>query len=480
MTRGRDIYPETTADLSGISVERPKGPGLATLAGMEEARAFGENLALDLKDYKAGNISWSAVDPGCVFYGPPGTGKTTLARAIAAECGVAFIATSYADWTSDNGSGSDIIAQMKETFAAARRNAPCILFIDELDSLPKRGTAAQNNSFFQVLVNSALEHIGSSKNQGVIVIAACNDPSNLDPALIRSGRLDRMIEVPLPSPEALPGIFKIHLGIDVLNVHDLDRMALHCIGKSGADIVKIVREARRIARRAKSPLGDEHLYEAICASVSKLSPEALRVIAVHEAGHAAVAFRQGHFDRIIISLASSSTFSQSSKGAPMTRESVKAELVRLLAGRAAEEVLLGEPSGGAGGADVSDLARASQLALEAITRHGLSSSGRLLWHPSAISRPFADSYCGEEADHWLGEANESALAQIRNDSLFVAMIAHLLIRHGVLNEGDLRRIADSMETLPPQTTKSELLGDLGFAPRNPSASSKANGEVLGA
>jgi cell division protease FtsH len=460
-------------------VERPKGPGLASLAGMDEARAFGENLALDLKDYAARNIQWSAVDPGCVFHGPPGTGKTTLARAIAAECGVAFIATSFADWTSASGGGAETIAQMKETFAAARRNAPCILFLDEIDALPRRGGGDHNATYFQTIVNAALEEIGSSKNQGVVVIAACNDASNLDPALIRSGRLDRMIEVPLPSPEAIPGIFKVHLGIDILNVHDLDRMALHCIGKSGADIAKIVREARRIARRTKTPLSDEHLYEAICAPISELSPEALRVIAVHEAGHAAVAFRQGHFDSIIVSLAASSTFSQSSKGAPMTRESVKAELVRLLAGRAAEEVLLGEPSGGAGGADVSDLARASRLALEAITRHGLSNSGRLLWHPSAIHRPFADSYCGEEADHWLGEANESALAQIRNDALFVAMIAHLLIRHGVLNEADLRRISDSMETLPPQTTKSELLGDLGFAPRNPSASSKANGEVLG-
>jgi len=446
-----------------IDVERPTGPKLASLAGPDEARAFGGTLALDLVDYQAGRIRWTEVDPGCVFYGPPGTGKTMLARAIAAECGVSFIATSFAEWTSGSGGGADTLARMKETFATARKNAPCILFLDEIDSLPKRGSGDHNSTYFQTIVNGTLEEIGSSKNKGVIVIAACNDPSNLDPALIRSGRLDRMIEVPLPSPEALPGIFKHHLGIDILNVHDLDRMALHCIGKSGADIAKIVRDARRIARRARTPLSDQHLYEAICASVAKLSPEALRVTAVHEAGHAAVAFRQGGFDRIIISLASSATFSQTSTSAPMTRESVKAELVRLLAGRAAEEVLLGEPSGGAGGADVSDLARASRLALEAITRHGLSNSGRLLWHPWAISRPFTDSYCGEEADLWLGEANETALAQIRNDSVFVAMIAHLLLKRGVLTECDLQQIAKSMESIPPEKTKGELLGGLGFA-----------------
>lgn len=463
----------------GIDVTRPMGPSLASLAGPDEARAFGEALALDLADFTAGRIRWTEVAPGCVLYGPPGTGKTTLARAIAAECGVAFIATSFADWHNGTGGGGETVIRMKETFATARKNAPCVLLIDEIDSLPRRGGSDHNSSYFQTMVNAALEEIGSPKNKGVVVIATCNDPSNLDPALIRSGRLDRMIEVPLPAPEALQGIFEFHLGLDAINIRELDRLALHCIGKSGADIAKIVREARRIARRAKTPLTGEHLFEAICASVSRLSPEALRITAVHEAGHAAVTFRQGRFDRIIVALASSSTFSQLSEPACMTRESVQAELVRLLAGRAAEEVLLGAPSGGAGGADISDLARASRLALEAITKHGLSSCGRLLWHPSSMARPYVESQCGEEADDWLREANETVLAQIRNDSLFVAMIAHLLIKRGVLNESDLQQIADAMETLPPEKTKSELLGELGFAPRNPSPSKQTNGELMG-
>ncbi|MCK1281806.1 AAA family ATPase [Bradyrhizobium sp. 61] len=466
---------------TGIHIERPKGPGLASLAGMDGARAFGEGLALDLKDYEARKIQWSEVDPGCVFYGPPGTGKTTLARAIGAECGVAFIATSFADWTSGSGGGPDTIARMKETFGAARKNAPCILFIDEIDALPKRGAGDHNASYFQTIVNGLLELIGSPKNKGVVVIAACNDPSNLDPALIRSGRLDQMIEIPLPAPEALAGIFKFHLGVDALNVRDLDRIALHCIGKSGADIAKIVRTARRIARQQREPLTETHLLEAITKAASKLTPEQLRVVAVHEAGHAAIAFRQGNHGRIIVSLTAGGTYASiDGDGSLMTRDSVKTQLVKLLAGRAAEEALLGCVSGGAGGSETSDLALASKLALDAIARRGLSARGHLMWYESSSSRVVLESCCGEEVDIWLCEASDAALGQIRNDAVFVAMIARMLLKCGTLTESDLASIDHAMKNIPADRSKSEILGTLGFAPRDSSPSGQSNGEELGA
>ncbi|MBZ0147058.1 MAG: AAA family ATPase [Pseudorhodoplanes sp.] len=464
-----------------VAVERPAGPRLTDLVGMDEARAFGESLSLDLKDYKAGKILWSDIDPGCLFYGPPGTGKTTLARAIAAHCGVAFIASSYADWQATNDGYSNTIARMQAVFQTARKNAPCILFIDEIDTMPRRGMGHHNASYFQAVSNALLEEIGGSKrNDGIVVIAACNDPSNLDPALIRSGRLDQMIEIPLPPPEALPGILRFHLGIDALNVKDLDHIALHCIGMSGADVAKIVRAARRIARRQREPLTDAHLLEAITKAVSRIPADELRVIAVHEAGHAAIAFRQGPKDRIIVSLTSGCTFShRNTAAAQMTRDGVRSRLVQLLAGRAAEEILLGIASAGAGGSENSDLAKASKLALDAIAKQGLSARGHLMWYESSMSRMVLESYCGEEVDAWLWEANEDALRQIRHDSVFVAAIAHLLLKRGTLTERDLAFIDDTMKTIPDGMTKSEVLGTLGFAPRNPSTSKESNGELMG-
>jgi len=463
-----------------VAVEIPTGPALTSLAGMDEARRFGESLSLDLKEYRAGKIRWSDIDPGCLFYGPPGTGKTTLARAIAAHCGVGFIASSYADWQATNEGYSNTIARMQAVFAAARQNAPCVLFIDEIDTMPRRGTGAHNESYYRMVCNALLEEIGGSKpNDGVVVIAACNDPSNLDPALTRSGRLDQMIEIPVPPPEALPGILTFHLGKDAAGVSDLTQTARHCIGMSGADIAKIVRTARRLARRQRRKMNDTHLLEAATQAVSKLSPEQLRIVAVHEAGHAAVAFRQENTCKLVVSLAAGATFSSNtSDQASMTRASVTKQLVRLLAGRAAEAVLLGDISGGAGGPDTSDLAVATKLALNAIAKHGLSARGRIMWH--GFSPNHMMEYCGEEAEAWLMEAHEDALALIRHDSMFVAAIARLLLECGTLTERDLTRIADAMERLPDGMTKSEVLGMLGFEPRNPWGSGQANGEGLGA
>jgi len=449
--------------LDAVQVEWPTGPRLSLIEGADAARRFGETLAADLLDFRSGALPWADVDPGCLLYGPPGTGKTTLARAIAARCGVAFIPTSYAEWALGTEGGNEVISRIRAAFEAARFHAPCILFIDEIDSFPRRGYGAHNAGYFTSLSNTLLTEIGSSA--GVVVIAACNDPSVLDPALLRSGRLDQKIEVPLPGPAALPGIFRYHLEDAASQISELERLALLCVGRSGADIARIVRSARRIARSGKASLGDAHLEQAILTEIASLPPEQLRIIAVHEAGHAAILYRMQPEAELVVSLASATTVSPvPAQSAFYTRSDVEEQLVGLLAGRAAEEVLLGAVSGGAGGSEHSDLAKASALARDAIARRGLSSRGQLAWYGHPACTGVSDARCGEEAEAWLASAYAIAMKRIADDDLFVALLAGALLQRGVLTLREITALERSIGRFRKEHTKEEMLVALGFDP----------------
>lgn len=293
----------SNASHTAVKPQIPEGPLLSQLAGMPEARAWGEALIQDLVLYKAGRLAWSEIDPGCVLYGPPGTGKTTLARAIAATAKVPLIATSYADWTRGGRFGSDIIMAMGATFSRAREQAPCIVAIDELDSIPARDSLSSEHPVTYAIVNSVLEQLdGLNRRPGVIVIGTCNHLDRLDEALLRSGRLGRSILVPLPALEALPQILTFHLGRDAAYIGDLSGIAVMAVGMSGADIEQLVRDARQRARRAVRSIRKTDLVEALEARSKARDPATEWRIAVHEAGHAVADLRLGVSSCINVSI----------------------------------------------------------------------------------------------------------------------------------------------------------------------------------
>jgi cell division protease FtsH len=426
----------------------PAGPKLRELAGMDAARAWGEATAQDVKDYISGHVRWSDVDPGCVIHGPPGTGKTTFASAFAATCGIPLLATSYASWQrSGEGHQGNITQSIRQDFELARKNAPCVVFIDELDSLPKRGSGGLNAEFYRPIVNALLEELdGTLDREGVIVIGACNDNSDLDPALVRSGRLDQQIQIPLPSPAALPGIFRFHLGHDAAALGDLKRVAAQCAGMSGADITRIVRTARRNARRERSALREAHLNAAIASGAPALSQQELERAAIHEAGHAFLLLRLGLSDELNLSLTRPigilGQIQRISRKRSCTRTELCAAIVACLAGRAAEEVILGSVSSAAGGDDVCDLAVANRLSFNAVMNQGLSVQQSLLWFgPSESAADLANAAkLRAEAEHVLDTADAFAMRTLRAEQRTVQSVADALVNARGLSDSDLRRL----------------------------------------
>lgn len=417
----------------------PKGPYLSQLAGMPAARAWGEALAADIDLYKRGMLDWSEIDPGLVLYGPPGTGKTTLARAIAATAGLPLIATSYAEWSRGHQYGIEVMNAILATFKLAQANAPCIVAIDEIDSIPSRANVPADHHATFSIVNTLLDQLdGLSKRPGVIVIGTCNNVDRLDPALIRPGRLGRTIEVPLPGLDALPQIIAFHLGDDATACGDLSSIAVMCVGMSGAMIEQFVRDAKRRARLLGRRVRRSDLVETLQARSAMCDAATDWRIAIHEAGHAVAAYRLYPATTVTLSIVpsddSAGQFNFTYPPGPLTHESLRHRLIVWLAGRAAEEVFLGSVSAGAGGRANSDLAKASSLALDAVASYGLSSSDSLFWHrPAGDSIARAPLHLQQEAEAIVAECYGKAKTMIGEEWDYVNSTAEALIKNRALS-----------------------------------------------
>lgn len=220
--------------------------------GMGKATLWAQELVQDIADYKSGIVSWEDVDRGILLYGPPGCGKTRFAEAVANSAGMFFLSTSSANWLSKNdGHLGTYTKAMKGDFVTARLRRPTLMFIDEIDAVGARGSKDHNSAWTTGTVTALLEELdGSGSRDGVVVIGATNKKDSVDPALLRSGRLDRCVEIEKPNAEALEAIFRVHLR-GVLEDTDFGSVTAQAAGGTGADVERWCREARRIARRAR-------------------------------------------------------------------------------------------------------------------------------------------------------------------------------------------------------------------------------------
>ena len=429
--------------------ERPKpptGPKLDQLFGMVDARAWGENVVHDLRDYFAGRVLWDDVDPGCVLYGPPGTGKTTFASALAHTTKLPLIATSFGNWqASGTGHLGDCLSAINEDFDAAKAAAPCVFFIDELDSLPKRQSGSHGDNYYNAVVNHVLKRLDALKDmKGVVVVGACNHPDMLDEALVRAGRMDHMIAIPLPTLEDIPKILYFHLGIaDQKNWVDLSDVAVRCQGMSGAELERVVRLARRISRRDnRQKLFKSDLVKAIETSCPQLDHVMRRRVAVHEAGHAIAAIRCGLASNLCVTIVAKDSGGRTTFDQPkstFTRTDIDSFLVVLMAGRAAEEIQLSIVSSGAGGSETSDLARATRLATDCVTKFGLSERGLTPWIDPKQRKDlhYYPKEIRDEVMHILTVAYDEAKALLKADAPFLSALTDALLNRHALSHAEI-------------------------------------------
>jgi cell division protease FtsH len=357
----------------------------ADVAGIEEAKAEVQEIIDFLKDPQKFQKLGGKIPKGVLLVGAPGTGKTLLARAIAGEAGVPFFSISGSDFVEMFvGVGA---SRVRDLFDQAKKSAPCIIFIDEIDAVGRHrgaGLGGGHDEREQTLNQLLVEMDGFEANQGVIIIAATNRPDVLDPALLRPGRFDRQVVVPQPDVKGRLEILKVHTkNIPVDENVSLDEIARGTPGFSGADLENLVNEAALLAaRKAKSTVQRsdfEAAKDKVLMGVERksmiISDTEKKNTAYHEAGHALVAKLTPATDPVHkVSIIPRGRALGVTQQLPIddrytySREYLMNALTVLLGGRAAEEIALNHMTTGAG----NDIERATDLARKMVTEWGMS------------------------------------------------------------------------------------------------------------
>ncbi len=454
-----------------VYVEKETGVGFGDVAGVDEAKHELEEIVEFLRDPERYGALGARAPKGVLLVGPPGTGKTLLARAVAGEAGVPFFSISGSEFVEMFvGVGA---ARVRDLFDQARKAAPAIIFIDELDALGRaRGTgpyAGGHDEREQTLNQLLTELDGFDPSSGIVLLAATNRPEILDPALLRAGRFDRQVLVDRPDKTGRVQILNVHLKkIRLAPGVEVEHVAALTPGFTGADLANLVNEAALLAtRRRRGAVTMEDFNEAverIVAGLEKrnrlLNLKEREIVAYHEMGHALVARALPGVDAVHkVSIiprgigALGYTIQRPTEDRfLMTREELENKIIVLLAGRAAEKLVFGHLSTGA----ADDLVSATDIARAIVARYGMDTD---LGHVSYDSErpgflgPQADvgsftrrhsEATAERLDEAVREITaacfERALALLRQNRELLDMAAAVLLEKETLTERDLAEL----------------------------------------
>jgi cell division protease FtsH len=438
------------------------------VAGLKAAKQDLKEVVSFLKEPEKFRRLGSKVPRGALLVGPPGTGKTLLARAVAGEAGVAFFSISGSEFIEMFvGVGA---SRVRELFAEAKKSAPAIVFIDEIDAVGRSrgaGLGGGNDEREQTLNQLLSEMDGFDRNDLTVVLAATNRPDVLDPALLRPGRFDRRVLVDRPELDARRAILDVHTREKPLDEQlDLDQVARDTPGFSGADLANLVNEAALAATRNDAELIGQRDFDAAYEKIvlgdpreGKLHPDEKRRVAVHESGHAIAAHFGPHSEplRRVSILPRGMALGITQQEAPedrhiQTQPELESRLAVLLGGFAAERVVLGNVSSGS----ANDLKQATEIAFKMVAHFGMSEKVGPVFHEHKVEHPFLGQRLATE-----GGTSDVTVRQIEDEVRLLIVGAQREAERRVnTHRVELDGLVDALltkETLEPEALK-KLLG----------------------
>lgn len=448
------------------------------VAGLKEEKEEVKELIDFLRNPKKFQKLGARIPKGVLLVGPPGTGKTLLARAVAGEANVPFFYISGSDFVElFVGVGA---SRVREMFKDAKRSAPCLIFIDEIDAVGRQrgtGLGGGHDEREQTLNQLLTEMDGFGENEGIIIMAATNRPDVLDPALLRPGRFDRQVTVSLPDANEREAILKVHarnkiLGKDV----NLKNLSLRTPGFSGADLENLLNEAALLTvRRDKTAISMDEIDEATDrvlmgpAKVSrKITDKEKRLVAIHESGHAVIGIKledanEVHKITIIprgVAGGYTMMLPREEKIAIMTKKELEAQIIGLLGGRVSEEMFLGEITTGAS----DDFKRATNIARAMVTEYGMSdlgpvqyeqkSEGVFLGRDYGKTKNFSDKVAheiDEEVRRIVEECYKKAQKILKDNEKLVHILADALVENETLTKEQIDSLVKTGKLVPEET-----------------------------
>lgn len=442
------------------------------VAGIKEEKEELFEIIDYLRDPSRYRVMGANAPKGILLIGDPGTGKTLLARALAGEAHVPFFSISGSEFEEVFvGVGA---SRVREIFSNAKKNAPSIIFIDEMDAVGgKRPVVSMSNAGEQTLNQLLVEMDGFEENSGVIIVGATNRWDNLDHALLRPGRFDRQIYISLPTPKEREEILKIHArGKKISDEVNFSYIAKRTAGLSGAQLANIINEAALLAVRInKNVIGNEEIEEGIDRAIGGIAKRSRvmtvrdkEIVAYHEAGHAVVGWKvakaqvvqrvtivpRGHAGGYTVVTPKEETYFTS-------YEDIVASITGYLAGKASEEIMFGKTSVTTGSAD--DLMRATLLANDAVTKFGmtptwlssykLESSYEMYTRGGKVSDEML-TMINKKVEGILEEAYQNAKKVIIENKDVLDLIAKSLIKVEMLTAEQIKWICDNRKVIDEQ------------------------------